>query len=390
MRILRFIYDWPPPWIGLAPGPYEITRTQAEMGHQMTVFCGGRLGSIPQGIPGARILMVPRALKGILLFSSAPALLIRFWIHRIFHPVDLIHGHAHITHWYNLWRLLARSKTPYFYHLHITFAGREKALLEKGYIFNPYEKVNNWAGKWCDRLGCRTANHVFAVNDSVKDEAVSLLGVDARKVTVVKNGVNASLFAPGPKDHVLLSRLDLHGDGPILLYVGVLNRRKNIGVLLRAFALLPNTFRLILAGNGPEDYLQEMRAEAANSGIVSRIRFVGYIAYPDLPAYYSLADVFVLPSLYEGMPKVLLEALASAKPSIVHSGYGLDSDLEAFVDKVDCTDPIGLADRIRASLGRGFKGEHAEFVRQFSWRFIMDKVETVYRLHLPSARADAP
>lgn len=355
------------------------------MGHHVTVFCGGPKAGRPETVPGGRVLTVPRAVKSILFLTSAPVLLIRFLVYRLSHPVDLIHGHAHITQWYNLWRLFFGGSVPYFYHLHITFAGREKTLLEKGYAFTIYERINNWAGKWCDRWGCRVANHIFAVNESVKDEAVRLIGVNPAKVTVVKNGVNASLFAPRPKDAALLARLGLDPTCPVLLYVGVLNARKNVAVLLKAFAELPDSHRLILAGSGPAPYLKELQRELKESGLAARVHFAGYVAYPDLPGYYSLADVFVLPSLYEGMPKVLLEALASGKPSIVHNGYGLDADLDAFVDKTDCTDAGSLARCIAASLQRGFKGDHAEFIRAFSWRFVLNKVEAVYRRHLPAA-----
>lgn len=384
LRIARFIYDWPPPWIGLAPGPYEISRTQSEMGHDVTVFAGATRGARPEGVPGGRVIALPRAVKGMLFFTAAPWLLVRYALYRISHRVDVIHGHAHVTQWFNLWRLLFRGRIPYFYQLHVTFAGREKILNGKGYRFSAFEKAGNVAGKLSDRWGCRAADHVFTVNDSVKDEAVSLIGIDPGKITVIKNGVNAALFAPRAKDSALLARLGLAASDPVLLYVGVLHSRKNLGVLLQALPMLPQACRLVLAGDGPAAYVEKLKAEAQALGLADRVLFAGYVSYPELPAYYSLADVFVLPSLYEGMPKVLLEALAGGKPAVLHSGYGLDPDLEAYVDKVDCTDPARLAAQVRESLQRGFKGDHAAFIRAFSWRAIMEKVEAVYRRYLPA------
>lgn len=384
LRIARFIYDWPPPWMGLAPGPYEITRTQASMGHRVTVFCGGRPGVTPEPIPEVRIVTVPRALKGILAFTSAPGLLLRYLLFRLRHRVDVVHGHAHVTQWYNLWRLLFGGRTPYFYHLHITFKGREEALLAKGYRFSPFERINNLAGGLCDRWGCKAADHVFAVNDSVKEEAVRLLGVPPRRITVIRNGVNTDLFRKGPRNAGLAVKLDLPPEGgPVILYVGVLNARKNLGMLLDTLARLPG-FRLLLAGSGPEAYRDELSSKAAGLGISPRVRFAGYVDYPELPAYYSLADVFVLPSLYEGMPKVLLEALASGKPAIVHSGYTLDPALEEFVEKADCTDPEDLAGSIDRLARSGFKGNHETYLRTFSWKTILGEVEALYSQQMKS------
>lgn len=383
MKIARFIYDWPPPWMGLAPGPYEITRVQAEMGHRLTVFCGARPGFAPEPAPGAEIIRLPRAVKGLLFFTAAAALPPRFFLHRLRNRVDVIHGHAHVTQWFNLWRLLFGGRTPYFYHMHVTFAGRERALLAKGYKFSLAEKIGNRVGALCDKWGCRAASHLFVTNESVKEEAVLFAGADPERITVVRNGVNTSLFRPGPKDAALLARFGFSPSDRILLYVGVLNGRKNLVVLLDALARLPEPFKVIFAGDGPADYVAGLKEKARALGVEGRVRFAGYLAYPQLPPYYSLCDVFVLPSLYEGFPKVLLEALAAGKPAVVHRGYALDADVEPFVDKADCADPADLAARIAEADRRGFKGEHARFTSQFSWRAVLEKVEAVYRRFLP-------
>jgi glycosyltransferase involved in cell wall biosynthesis len=368
--------------MGLAPGPYEISRTQAGMGHEVTVFCGGNRASVPEGIPGARIIALPRGIKGVVAFTSAPALLLRFFFHQARHPIDVIHGHAQVTQWFNLWRLLFGGRTPYFYHLHITFAGREAHCREKGIRFSWGEKINNWGGKLADAWGCRVADHIFATNESVKEEAVRHLAVAPERITVLKNGVNTDLFRPREKDAALLARLGFRSGDRIILYVGVLNPRKNVGVLFDALARLPPDLHLLLAGDGPAAHVETLRARLRALNMESRVKFAGYVAYPDLPPYYALADIFVLPSLYEGFPKVLLEALASGKRSIVHAGYALDPDLESFVDKVDCTDAAALAGCIGDTADKPFKGDHAGFTRRFSWRAITGHMVEAYQRHL--------
>lgn len=378
MNIVRFIYDWPRPWMGLAPGPYEMTRTQAAMGHSLTVLCGkgGRGSRVPEPIPGVRILALPRAVKGILLFTSAPALLARMLL--LGGKPDVIHGHAHVGQWYALWRLLFGGRTPYFHHLHITFAGREEALRAKGHRFTAIERFANRAGRLADVWSCRAATHIFATNESVKSEAVRLASVPADKITVVRNGVNTSLFRPLPKAPDLLRQLDVPEGAKVVLYVGVLNARKNLLVLVEALAALSAEYHLVLAGGGAEEYAASLAARAAALGLASRVHRAGYVDYPDLPPYYALADVFALPSLYEGLPKALLEALACGKPAVIHRGYALDAGLDPFVDKADCTSPKDLAGAVHAAGERGFKGDLAAYAAEFSWRAIMEKVEQAY------------
>jgi glycosyltransferase involved in cell wall biosynthesis len=382
MRIIRLIYDWPPPWMGLAPGPFEMTRAQAAQGHAITVLCGARPGLPRETIPGVKVVALTRALKGILAFTTAPAALVRCLFEELRYGAEVVHGHAHVAQWYNLWRLLFGGRSAYFYHLHITFKGREETMRRNGSRFRWNERVNNRMGAWCDAWGCRAADHVFAVNDSVREEALRLIGIPPERITVIKNGVNEGLFRPGPRDPALASRLGLKAEDKILLYVGVFNTRKNLAILFDVLARLPEAFKLVLAGDGAAEYKRKLTEKVAELGLSGRVHFGGYVANPDLPAWYSLADVYVLPSLYEGMPKALLEALACGKPSIVHSGYGLDADLSAFVDSVDCLDAEALAGAVLSVIGRGFKGDHAAYIGQFAWTSIMRKVEAAYRAAL--------
>lgn len=379
MRIIRMIYDWPPPWIGLAPGPFEMTRTQARQGHSVTVLCGARPGMPREGIPGVKVVALPRALKGILAFTTAPMALIRCLIEIRRTGAEIVHGHLHVAQWYNLWRLWFGGRPPYFYHLHITFAGREETMKRKGHRFRWNERINNRLGAWGDSWGCRAADHIFAVNDSVKEEAVRLIGVSPDRITVIKNGFNEDIFKPGPRDAALCARLGLKAEDKVLLYVGVFNPRKNLEILFDVLARLSEDHKLVLAGDGPEEYKRKLTEKVRALGLAGRVHFGGYVEYPVLPAWYSLADVYVLPSMYEGMPKALLEALACGKPSIVHNGYGLDGDLEAFVDKIDCLDAEALAASVRAAIRRGFKGDYGSYHSQFAWSSVMGKVDAAYR-----------
>jgi len=104
----------------------------------------------------------------------------------------------------------------------------------------------------------------------------------------------------------------------LVLYVGRLASQKDIPTLLRAFAAvaaeIPRAL-LVLAGSGPLE--SALRGQSAEMGLSpSNVHFAGMVPYEQIPAYFDAADVFALPSVYEGNARVLAEAAASAKPAV--------------------------------------------------------------------------
>lgn len=129
-------------------------------------------------------------------------------------------------------------------------------------------------------------------------------------VTVVPNGVDATLFTPVAENRK-------HTDGPLrLLVVGRLVRQKGVDCLLDAMARLPDpaVVALTVVGDGPAR--PELEAQAARLGLSGRVAFVGWRGRDELPGLYQTADVFVLPSRDEGMPNVVLEAMACGLPVV--------------------------------------------------------------------------
>jgi glycosyltransferase involved in cell wall biosynthesis len=108
----------------------------------------------------------------------------------------------------------------------------------------------------------------------------------------------------------------------VLLFVGRLSTQKGVSVLLDALALVPARWHLRIVGDGPER--ASLTAQAARLGIAERVTFHGWAQREELPALYRAADVFVFPSLDEGMPNVVLEALASGLPIVATRIAGND------------------------------------------------------------------
>jgi glycosyltransferase involved in cell wall biosynthesis len=139
-----------------------------------------------------------------------------------------------------------------------------------------------------------------------------------RKFTVLPNGVDTDVFARHNAAHrqELRSHLGVQPQEILFGHVGRFSVQKNHEGLLRLFAALyrrmPNA-RLLLIGTGPLE--DKMRALAAELGIGERVIFAG--VRTDMAAFYDCMDAFLLPSLFEGLPVVLVEAQASGLPCFV-------------------------------------------------------------------------
>lgn len=153
------------------------------------------------------------------------------------------------------------------------------------------------------------ATAVATVSQALKDDLVAI-GVDASRITVLRNGVDLEQFRP--LDRVAI-RAKLGLVGPVWLSVGHLTENKGQHLAIAALAKTTDA-SLLLAGTGPgEDRLRRLAEEL---GVAARVRFLGALPHADLCEYYNAADALFHPSAREGMPNAVLEALASGTPVI--------------------------------------------------------------------------
>jgi len=153
------------------------------------------------------------------------------------------------------------------------------------------------------------AHAVVAVSKALKESLVAL-GVTADKITVLRNGVDLERFHPLERS-VLQGKFKL--TSPVWLFAGHLVRLKGVHIIITALADIPDV-TLLIAGFGPEE--SRLRQLADSLGVAYRIRFLGEVSHADLCEYYNATDVLVLASSREGMPNVVLEALACGTPVI--------------------------------------------------------------------------
>jgi teichuronic acid biosynthesis glycosyltransferase TuaC len=165
------------------------------------------------------------------------------------------------------------------------------------------------------QFAARHAAALIAVSQALKDALVGL-GVPAERITVLRNGVDLTLFRPADRE-AIRAKLQVHGR--TLLSVGHLIERKGHDITISALAQLPD-YTLLIAGEGPERTRLERLADKL--GIRDRVKFLGLVPHENLPDYYTAADALVLASSREGWPNVLLEAMACGTPVVASTVWG--------------------------------------------------------------------
>jgi glycosyltransferase involved in cell wall biosynthesis len=164
-----------------------------------------------------------------------------------------------------------------------------------------------------------------AVTTNANELAKKAMGlVPGLKVTVVPNGINPNLFKPLPRNIALAESLSLiNGDTPgttasVIGFVGELREKKGLRPLLSAYAQLNkvNPATLLIVGDVRAGEDKQIFDEFKRSHPNAQILVTGFLPHHDLPAYYSLMDIFVQPSLRDGLPNALLEAMACERAVI--------------------------------------------------------------------------
>ncbi|MEA3175041.1 MAG: hypothetical protein QOF42_2452 [Gammaproteobacteria bacterium] len=181
-----------------------------------------------------------------------------------------------------------------------------------------FKKHDQWYFNAFVPLYCKRADAFIAVSNAVKADAVRHTGVKPDKVFAIHNGFDPQLFKPVREPDQRRAVRDKYNlPDKYILWCGQIESRKNVARLLRAFALIKDKVphQLVLAGEqrwstrAELQVVQELKLE-------QRILFPGWIQHTDLPAVYSLADLFAFPSLYEGFGIPLIEAMACGCPIV--------------------------------------------------------------------------
>jgi glycosyltransferase involved in cell wall biosynthesis len=167
-----------------------------------------------------------------------------------------------------------------------------------------------------DRFVCRQVDRTIAVSHSTARYLIEAKGLPVSKIHVIHNAVNAQRYSRDPEAaHHLKHSLQIDADAPLLLVVGRLEPQKGHRILLQAMPAILSRFpkaHLVCLGEG--SLQAQLQAEVNASGFHHAVTFLGY--QPDVPRWLASADLTILPSLFEGLPMVAIESLASECPIV--------------------------------------------------------------------------
>jgi starch synthase len=184
---------------------------------------------------------------------------------------------------------------------------------------------------------------------ALKDEVLRNYGVGKDKVVAIPNAVETNIFSPDiGRDHAL-KELKLDINNPLILYTGRFVEEKGLPYLLEAFKNVEVAELLLLGGGFDEHLVKNWLLK--NPKMKERIHVIPYLPYAKMPYAYNACDLFVLPTLAEGMSRSIMEAMACGKP-VIATNVGGNPELVSNETGllVEAKSPEGLAYNINKLL----------------------------------------
>ena len=364
LRILRVANDvYPDVMGGLSIHVHEMSKLQAEWGHEVTVLTsdhGDRSrprNEIQDGYEIRRCREVFNPLDN----SIFPGLIQS--LNRMAPNYDVVHAHSHL-----------------FFSTNVAAAFRQ--LNDTPLVVTNHGLISQTAPKWLQKVFIPTVAR-FTLNSSDRilcysetdERRLRERGIDT-EISVVHNGIDCEKFSPvdGTED-----------EGLQVLFVGRLKPGKGVDDLLMAFENVAEAFSdatLKIVGDGP--LKEDLVKLAKEKEIHPRVEFAGRIPNSEMPEIYTQSDVFVLPSKNEGLPRTVLEAMACRTPVVTSSlpqlepvvdGAGLIVESDSVEQFADYTSRL-LAD----SSERERMGEigRRKVKQSYSWNETVRKTSRVY------------
>jgi len=239
----------------------------------------------------------------------------------------------------------------------------------------------------------RRAAWVTACSADLRTRAIAL-GANPLQSDVLPYGVDTTRFRPdADARREVRARLQIADDAPIVLAAGRLVRKKGFEYVIEAAGrLAPRWPGLLVLIAGDGDLAEELRARSKRKGVAEIVRFLGPIAQHDMPSMLAAADVVAVPSIrddagnVDGLPNVVMEALASGTPLVATPAGGIASvaedgrtalivperDSDALAAAIDAllSDPVR-----RADLGLAARREVCE---RYTWEHLAERLEQIY------------
>jgi glycogen(starch) synthase len=262
--------------------------------------------------------------------------------------------------------------------IHATEHGRHQGWVDK----HPQTYIHG-----VERWITNRSERVIACSHYMREQVADIFGVEEERISVIPNGIDPDdLAVPDPAELVRLRAEFAAPEEKLVLLIGRLVYEKGFQLALEAMPRVieeaPGT-RFLVAGSGTHE--EELHRQAEELGLMDHGTFLGWIGDDVLHSLYRIADLTVVPSIYEPFGLVALEAMASECPCIVADTGGLREVVphEEVGLRFRSHDPDALAEvAIRVlrddELGQSLVAEAYEHLRRFDWGDVAEQTAAVY------------
>jgi glycogen synthase len=291
------------------------------------------------------------------------------------HSFDVVHGHDWLVavagdH------LAKRFRAPFVVTIHATEYGRHQGHVDR----HPQSYIHG-----VERWMANRAERVIACSAYMRDHVADVYGLEEERIWVVSNGIDPADLVPVENLAALRARFaDPHER--LVLLVGRLVYEKGFHLALEALPDLIErlrTVRFVVAGSGTAEH--ELREQASRLGLDGYGAFLGWIGDDLLHSLYRIADLTVVPSIYEPFGLVALEAMASGCPCLVADTGGLrevvpNADVGLRFRSRDPRSLAAMAERLLTDreLRERLVAEASEHVLSFDWTDVARQIAALY------------
>jgi len=363
MRIAFLTMYFPPRWLaGIELATYSLASELVKRGHEVHVFTSSEKKVYRQEQNGFTVHYLPYPSRIPLLSLLAFFFRVYFQVRKV--RPDVLHIQSLLWGWMGA-VIRAAHHVPY-----VTNGHGDDIYLD-----------SRFKGP-AIRFNLKHANAVIALTNDMRRKVEE---VYHRSVMVVPNGVHLEMYQKEFPSARL--ELGLTDDEEVITFVGGLRKVKGVDNLVKALKIIKEErprARLMIAGDGEErDMLESL---AIQLDLKDDVRFVGKIQNGQVPVILGASDLLALPSLSEGLPLVVLEALAAGLP-VVSSKVGGLPDVITDGENGFLTEPGNpqdLAEKVIALLNdtdlrKEMSMSNREKAKDYGWERITDRMEAIYQ-----------
>jgi glycosyltransferase involved in cell wall biosynthesis len=380
VRIVHVTPRFPPAIGGMENHVYAVSTELKKRGHKVSVITSDDIDEKRENVAKQmevmsgvevyrRALLFRKTMREYWFLSDITAILSKL-------KPDVVHAHGY--------RCLSSCTTAYWCR-----KNRIPVIFTPHGIYPPRSFINYLIKTVYDHsfgnLLLRSSNKIVALTEHNR-QLLLKLGAPKDRIMLIPNGVNTEEFNRIKQRNE--KKPKKQSDDPVLLYVGRIDWNKGLERVIEALPALKKSFnyiKFLIVGPDYAGHSENLLALARELGVSESVVMTGEIPEKQKTFYYSVADVFVLPAIYEGLSLSLLEAMASSLPVIVtkngSGGILVDGVHALLMNDCSAQEISGLVSRILTDSGvaeRIGKNAFDLVSKEFSWGGVVDKIEGLY------------